>query len=95
LDKEGYVGLFNGWEADTLLGTFEEDVRSKFESSPEDQERADMLWGLLDTARQSRQLQLGKNFPMMQASELATIKIVFHPFCRLFFNIQSNLPLSL
>lgn len=79
LDKEGYVGLFNGWEADTLLGTFEEDVRSKFESSPEDQERADSLWGLLDTARRSSQWQAGKNYPMMQASNQATIKMNFHP----------------
>jgi hypothetical protein len=51
LDKEGFVDVFEGWKADTLLGKSDEYVKSKF--SEASVERAEMLSGLLNTARQS------------------------------------------
>lgn len=96
LDQEGYVGLFTGWEANTLLRTSEEDVKSRFGSSPEDQQRAEMLWGFLDTARRSPQPQAGKNCSMMQASDQASITISHHhsPSLHRFSTYNSNLSLS-
>ena len=50
LDRKGFRDVFLGWEADALLGKTDEYVASKFR--PEDRERADMLSGYLNTARQ-------------------------------------------
>lgn len=48
LDKKGFVGMFNGWEVDAILGLTEEKIMSKVPG-----ERGEMLWGLLNTARQT------------------------------------------
>ena len=53
LDKEGFTDVFTGWKADAILGKSEEYVRSKF--SQTDQERAEILCGLLNTARNHTQ----------------------------------------
>jgi hypothetical protein len=45
LDKEGFQGLFVGWEADALLGSDKEDILAL------GGENGLMLWGLLNTAR--------------------------------------------
>jgi len=41
-----------GWKADALLGKGDEYVKGKFPSDEENQDRAEMLCGLLNTARQ-------------------------------------------
>ena len=51
LDKEGFTGIFVGWKTDALLGKSDEFVKSKFSAT--DNDRAEMLCGLLNTARQS------------------------------------------
>jgi hypothetical protein len=48
LDKKGFVGFFDGWKADAILGLSEEKIMGKVTG-----ERAEMLWGLLNTARQT------------------------------------------
>ena len=53
LDKKGFVDMFNGWEADAILGKSDDFVKSKFHPTSEDQDRAEMFCGLLSTARQS------------------------------------------
>jgi hypothetical protein len=51
LDKNGFLDVFEGWQADALLGKYDEYVKSKFPEASV--ERAEMLTGLLNTARQS------------------------------------------
>jgi hypothetical protein len=46
LDKEGFEGVFIGWEADALLGADKGYILKK---AGEDE--GEMLWGLLNTAR--------------------------------------------
>lgn len=53
LDKEGFVDVFKGWKADAILGKSDEFVRSRFPKALEGQDQAEMLCGLLNTARQS------------------------------------------
>ena len=53
LDKEGFVDVFIGWKADAILGKSDEFVRSRFPKALEGQDQAEMLCGLLNTARQS------------------------------------------
>ncbi len=57
LDKEGFLGKFVGWKADAILGKDEGYVKSKFDV--DDQERAEILCGLLNTARKYS-VQAGK-----------------------------------
>jgi hypothetical protein len=45
LDKEGFEGVFVGWEADALLGLEERHILAH------GGENGLMLWGLLNTAR--------------------------------------------
>ena len=54
LDKEGFADVFkrNLWKADALLGKADGFIKSKFPSTDEDQERAEILCGLLQTARE-------------------------------------------
>ena len=54
LDKKGFVSVFDNWKADALLGKSDEFIRRNFPSSEADQERAEMLCGYLNTARQSK-----------------------------------------
>ncbi len=61
LDNEGFIGKFNGWKADAILGLPEKLIRSRFDNNPEDQDRADMLLGFLNFARQTTS-QSGKLF---------------------------------
>ena len=51
LDKEGFNDLFLGWKADALLGKNDEFIKSKFSSTPEGQDKAEMLLGFLTTAK--------------------------------------------
>ena len=51
LDKNGFLDVFEGWQADALLVKSDEYVKSKFPEASI--ERAEMLTGLLNTARQS------------------------------------------
>ena len=55
LEKEGFSDVFIGniWKAadDALLGKVDEFIKSKFPSTEEGQERAEVLCGLLNTAR--------------------------------------------
>ena len=48
LDKKGFIGIFNNWEADAILGLPEEKIMVKVPG-----ERGEMLWGFLNTARQT------------------------------------------
>ena len=48
LDKKGFIGIFNYWEADAILGLPEEKIMAKVPG-----ERGEMLWGFLNTARQT------------------------------------------
>jgi hypothetical protein len=48
LDKKGFIGIFNNWEADAILGLDETDILTSIPG-----ERGDMLWGFLSTARQA------------------------------------------
>lgn len=50
LDKKGFVDVFKGLEAEALLGKSDDFIRRKFFEASEDQ--AEMLCGLLNTARQ-------------------------------------------
>jgi hypothetical protein len=45
LDKKGFIGIFNNWEADAILGLPEEKIMVKVPG-----ERGEMLWGFLNTA---------------------------------------------
>ena len=49
LDKEGFTGIFVGWKADAILGLPEEKIMVKVPG-----ERGEMLWGFLNTARQTK-----------------------------------------
>jgi hypothetical protein len=53
LDKKGFTGKFPNWKADSILGKNDDFIKSKFDSTPEEQERAERLCGLLNTARQT------------------------------------------
>ena len=53
LDKKGFTGKFLGWEADEILGKSDDFIKSKFDNTPEEQERAERLCGRLNTARQT------------------------------------------
>ena len=55
LDKEGFAEKFIGWKADAILGKDDAFIKSKFEDAPEEQNKAEMLCGLLNTARESPQ----------------------------------------
>ena len=52
LDKEGFAGLFLGWKADALLGKGDEFIKSRFPLDGDSQDKAEMLCGLLNSARQ-------------------------------------------
>ena len=54
LDKMGFTEKFIGWVADAILGKDDAYIESKFENTPEEQEKAEMLCGLLSTARQGK-----------------------------------------
>jgi hypothetical protein len=49
LDRKGYQNYFIGWEADALLGIEPEFINSRFD----DKDKAAMLRGFLNTAKQS------------------------------------------
>lgn len=51
LDGNGFSGKFVGWPADAILGKADEFIKSKFSSTPEGQDKAEILCGLLATAR--------------------------------------------
>ena len=53
LDGEGFTGVFLGLKADAILGKSDEFIKTKFPESPEGQEKAEILCGLLSTARSS------------------------------------------
>ena len=65
LDKEGFVDVFKEWKADAILGKSDEFVRSRFPKALEGQDQAEMLCGLLNTARQST-----GNFTMLVSTTL-------------------------
>jgi len=48
LDKKGFIGIFDNWEADAILGLPEEKTMAKVPG-----ERGEILWGFLNTARQT------------------------------------------
>ena len=48
LDKKGFIGIFNNWEADAILGLPEEKIMVKVPG-----ERGEMLCGFRNTARQT------------------------------------------
>ena len=48
LDKKGFIGIFNNWEADAILGLPEEKIMVKVPG-----ERGEILWGFLNTASQT------------------------------------------
>ncbi len=60
LDKEGFTGKFTGWKADALLGKDDAYIKSRFDDTAEAQEKAEILCGLLNTARQTPAPQQGK-----------------------------------
>ena len=62
LDKKEFTGVFTGWEAAAILGKTEEYVKTKFSTTPEDQEKAEILCGLLDTARKQTQGKVIQQF---------------------------------
>ena len=45
LDREGFEGIFVGWEADAILGADKEDILIEAGG------KGRMLWGLLNTAK--------------------------------------------
>lgn len=47
LDKKGFLGVFEGWEADAILGLEKSDILSGVPG-----ENGLKLWGFLNTARQ-------------------------------------------
>lgn len=51
LDGKGFRGLFINWEADAIFGKSDEYIKSKFPGTPEGQDQAERLCGLLATAR--------------------------------------------
>ncbi len=48
LDKEGFVGFFDGWEADSILGLEKTDILASVPG-----EHGLKLFGFLNTARQT------------------------------------------
>jgi len=57
LDRKGFDGVFVGWKADAILGKSDEFIKTKFPKTADGQDRAEILCGLLNTARQ----QAGKS----------------------------------
>jgi hypothetical protein len=55
LDKKGFTNVFNGWEADALLGKSDDFIKSKFPPDEVSQDWAEMLCGLLSTAKKHRE----------------------------------------
>lgn len=53
LDNEGFEGKFIGWKAEALLGAERWMISKKFQL-PEEEEKLDILWSLLTTAKQLR-----------------------------------------
>ncbi len=55
LDKNGFRGKFIGsyWTADAILGKDDAFIKSKFENTPEEQDKAEALCGLLNMARRT------------------------------------------
>jgi hypothetical protein len=53
LDRKGYQSYFMGWEADALLGIEPEFINSKFDDNDQGKDKAAMLRGFLNTAKQS------------------------------------------
>lgn len=53
LDNEGFDGKFVGWKPDALIGAKETAIAKKFQL-PEEEERLDILLGLLETAKSER-----------------------------------------
>ncbi len=53
LDKWGFSGKFQDWMADALLGKEDVFIKNCFANTDEQQEQAEMLCGLLATARQT------------------------------------------
>ena len=48
LDKKGFTGFFDGWEADAILGLDKTDIQTSVPG-----ENGLKLWGFLNTARQT------------------------------------------
>jgi hypothetical protein len=48
LDNKGFIGFFVGWKADAILGLSEKKIMDRVPG-----ERGEMLWGFLNTARQT------------------------------------------
>ena len=57
LTRKGFFDVFKGniWKADALLGKDDKFIKSKFPSTEEGQDRAEVLCGLLNTARQLKE----------------------------------------
>jgi hypothetical protein len=51
LDNKGFNNVFNGWEADALLGANEKIISSRF---PNDEDQADRLCCLLNRVKESK-----------------------------------------
>ena len=52
LDQKGFKEKFIGWEADEILGKNDDFIKSKFENTPAERERAERLCGRLNWTRQ-------------------------------------------
>ncbi len=53
LDQKGFTGKFLNWKADAILGKDDAFIKSKFENTPEEQDKAEALCGLLNMARRT------------------------------------------
>ena len=53
LDKKGFVGFFQGLNADTLMGISDESIKLKFPETENGKNQAEILCGFLNSARQS------------------------------------------
>jgi hypothetical protein len=78
LDKEGFTGLFTGWKADALFGKDDRFIKSKFVQDAEEQEKAEMLCGLLNTARNQTQ---GQFSPFAFISLSLSLSLSLCTFC--------------
>eukprot|EP01032_Pedospumella_encystans_P011488 gene11488-13354_t len=59
LDKKDFTGMFSGWKADAILGKSDEFIKTKFPQSTEGQDKAEILCGILNTARTSQNKNRG------------------------------------
>jgi hypothetical protein len=83
LDRKGFIGIFNNWEADAIFGLSEEKIMAKVPG-----ERGEMLWGLLNTARQTT----GKTSIICSHSSFFTLFVVFFlSIFILYFRMSFNL----